>query len=182
MVVGAAGAVDHEQVVSEVGRRLAKVAAGQAPAAERARYSGGVKLGARDLEQAHLVLGLEGRSYHSPDIYAMQVFANLLGGGMSSRLFQEVSEKRGLCYSISAFHSSFADTGVFGVYSGTDRRRCRRTDARRHRRALGRRRERERSRDRALAGAAQGRAARRARELRRPARIKSRASSWPSGA
>src|SRR3989304_8386696 len=101
MTVSAAGAVDHEQVVNEVGQRLAKAAIGQAPAIESARYSGGVKLGARDLEQAHLVLGLEGRSYPAPDIYPMQVFANLLGGGMSSRLFQEVRGKRGLCSSMS---------------------------------------------------------------------------------
>jgi len=74
----------------------------------------------RDLEQAHLVLGLEGRSYHAPDFFAVQIFGNVLGGGSSSRLFQEAREKRGLCYSIYAFHSAYADTGTFGVYAGTD--------------------------------------------------------------
>jgi predicted Zn-dependent peptidase len=120
MVVGAAGAVDHDMLVREMETRLAKVPAADIEPVEQARYMGGTKLGARDLEQAHLVLGLEGRSYHAPDIYALQVFVQLLGGGMSSRLFQEAREKRGLCYSISAYHSAFADTGLFGVYAGTD--------------------------------------------------------------
>ena len=120
MVVGAAGAVDHDQVVREIEGRLKNVPVVDIEPAERARYMGGTNLGARELEQAHLVLGLEGSSYHSPDIYALQVFVQLLGGGMSSRLFQEAREKRGLCYSISAFHSAFADTGLFGVYAGTD--------------------------------------------------------------
>jgi len=120
MVVGAAGAVDHDQVVTEIEGRLKNVPAVDIEPAERARYMGGTNLGTRDLEQAHLVLGLEGSSYHSPDIYALQVFVQLLGGGMSSRLFQEAREKRGLCYSISAFHSAFADTGLFAVYAGTD--------------------------------------------------------------
>jgi predicted Zn-dependent peptidase len=120
VVVAAAGAIDHDMIVREIERRLAAMPALEAAPAEQARYVGGMELGARQLEQAHLVLGLEGRSYHSPDIYAMQVFTHLLGGGMSSRLFQEVREKRGLCYTISAFHSAFADTGLFGVYAGTD--------------------------------------------------------------
>ena len=55
-----------------------------------------------------------------PDLFSLQVFTNVLGGGMSSRLFQEVREIRGLCYSIYAFHAAYADTGMFGVYAGTD--------------------------------------------------------------
>jgi predicted Zn-dependent peptidase len=74
----------------------------------------------RPLEQSHLVLGLEGCSYLKPDYFALQVFTNVLGGGSSSRLFQEVREKRGLCYSIYAYHQPFFDTGVFAVYAGTD--------------------------------------------------------------
>ena len=73
----------------------------------------------RGLEQVHLVIGLEGLSYHDSDFYALQVFSTLLGGGMSSRLFQEVRERRGLVYTIHSFASSFADCGVFGVYAGT---------------------------------------------------------------
>jgi predicted Zn-dependent peptidase len=120
MVVGAAGAVDHDAIVREMDARLAAVSVAAPEPVEPARYIGGTKLGARDLEQAHLVVGLEGCSYHAPEIYALQVFVQLLGGGMASRLFQEAREKRGLCYAISAFHSAFADTGVFSVYAGTD--------------------------------------------------------------
>ena len=72
-----------------------------------------------DHEQAHIVLGLEGRAYNSDGFYAAQILASILGGGMSSRLFQEVREKRGLCYSVYAFHWAFADSGIFGVAAST---------------------------------------------------------------
>ena len=83
------------------------------------RYTGGEERKARQLEQAHLVLGFEGASFHSRDHYTLHVFSNLLGGGMSSRLFQEIREKRGLCYEIYSFHQPFSDTGTFAVYGGT---------------------------------------------------------------
>jgi predicted Zn-dependent peptidase len=120
MIVAAAGAVDHQAIVAEVTRLLASVHDAAPPPPPAAKYGGGIETGARDLEQVHLVLGLEGRSYHAPEFYALQIFTNLLGGGLSSRLFQEAREKRGLCYSISAFHSPYSDVGLFGVYAGTD--------------------------------------------------------------
>jgi predicted Zn-dependent peptidase len=120
MVVAAAGAADHDRIVDDVTRRLGPIAGGGNSAATPARYSGGLEIGVRDLEQAHIVLGLEGRSYHAPDFFAVQIFGNILGGGSSSRLFQEVREKRGLCYSIYAFHAAYSDTGTFGVYAGSD--------------------------------------------------------------
>ncbi|MBT5659975.1 MAG: insulinase family protein, partial [Rhodospirillaceae bacterium] len=86
---------------------------------EPAKYLGGDATDDRDLEQVHLVLGFEGLAYTDPDYYALAMFSNLLGGGMSSRLFQEVREKRGLAYSIYSFLSSYADGGIFGVYAGT---------------------------------------------------------------
>ncbi|MGH6778228.1 MAG: M16 family metallopeptidase, partial [Bradyrhizobium sp.] len=67
-----------------------------------------------------LTLGLEGVPQADPSLFSLQVFTNALGGGMSSRLFQEVREKRGLCYSIYAFHGPYTDTGFFGLYTGTD--------------------------------------------------------------
>jgi predicted Zn-dependent peptidase len=73
----------------------------------------------RDLEQAHLTLALEGLPQSDPALFSLQVFTNILGGGMSSRLFQEVREKRGLCYSVYAFHWGFSDTGIFGVHAAT---------------------------------------------------------------
>ena len=87
-------------------------AAGRATTAASAREE-------RDLEQAHLLLGLPAFSYLDDDFYALQVLSTMLGGGMSSRLFQEVRENRGLAYSIFSFASSYADTGLFGIYAGT---------------------------------------------------------------
>lgn len=120
MIVAASGAIDHAQVVAEVERRFASFTAPSAPVPEPARFSGGSRIEVRELEQAHVALALEGLSQRDPDLYSLEVFTNVLGGGMSSRLFQEVREKRGLCYSISSFHLPYSDTGFFGLYAGTD--------------------------------------------------------------
>jgi predicted Zn-dependent peptidase len=120
MIVSAAGDVDHASIVEEISRRLGSIAPTPPPRPPAARYAGGVELGARPLEQTHLVLGLEGCSYLRPEYFAVQVFTSVLGGGSSSRLFQEVREKRGLCYTIYSYHQPFSDTGVFAIYSGTD--------------------------------------------------------------
>jgi len=121
MVVSAAGAVDHAQVVAEVSQRFAAFEASPAPQPVPARFGrGGAKIVHRELEQAHLTLALEGVPQTDPALFSLQVFSNILGGGMSSRLFQEVREKRGLCYSIYTFHAPYADTGFFGLYTGTD--------------------------------------------------------------
>ncbi|MET0597441.1 MAG: pitrilysin family protein [Mesorhizobium sp.] len=120
MVVVAAGAIDHERFVREVENRLG----GFRPKAESAmpqyaHYVGGDYRENRDLMDAQIVLGFEGRAYHVRDFYASQVLSMILGGGMSSRLFQEVREKRGLCYSVYAFHWGFSDTGIFGIHAAT---------------------------------------------------------------
>ncbi len=105
VVVAAAGAVDHAAVVADVEKRFAS-------------FTGPVVH--RELEQAHLTLALEGVPQTDLSLFSLQVFTNILGGGMSSRLFQEVREKRGLCYSIYSFHAPYIDTGFFGLYTGTD--------------------------------------------------------------
>ncbi|MDQ0506038.1 putative Zn-dependent peptidase [Xanthobacter agilis] len=120
MVVAAAGAVDHQQVVAEAAARLKSVGGAAKPELPKAAYTGGIQLAPRELEQVHVLIGLEGCSYHHGDYHALQVLTNVLGGGMSSRLFQDVREERGLCYSIYSFHWSYADTGLFGIYAGTD--------------------------------------------------------------
>jgi predicted Zn-dependent peptidase len=120
MVFAAAGAVEHRQVVAEVERRFASFAAPPAPVPQPARFDGGARIEGRDLEQVHITLALQGVAQKDPSLYSLQVFTNVLGGGMSSRLFQEVREVRGLCYSIYAYHMPFADTGMFALYSGTD--------------------------------------------------------------
>jgi predicted Zn-dependent peptidase len=120
MVVAAAGAVDHSLVVAEAEQRFAAFTVGTPPEPEPARYGGGAHIEPRDLEQVHIAVALEGVPQRDPTLYDLQVFTNVLGGGMSSRLFQEVREKRGLCYAIYAFHSPYTDTGLFGIYAGTD--------------------------------------------------------------
>jgi predicted Zn-dependent peptidase len=119
-VIAAAGAVDHATVVGEAERRFAPFAGPVAPAPAPAQFRGGTRVEPRNLEQVHIALALEGVPQRDPSLYSLQVFTNALGGGMSSRLFQEVRELRGLCYAIYAFHSAYADTGMFGLYAGTD--------------------------------------------------------------
>jgi predicted Zn-dependent peptidase len=120
MVVAAAGAIEHAVIVAEAERHFGQFNGPAAPVPLPARFGGGERLQARDLEQVHIAVALEGLSQRDPNLYSLQVFTNVLGGGMSSRLFQEVREKRGLCYAIYAYHAPFSDTGMFGLYSGTD--------------------------------------------------------------
>ncbi len=117
-VVAAAGAVDHEALVARAETALAALGTQAPPPAAAARYTGGEILIKKSLEQTHIVLGFSGRAVSDEDHDAAQVFATAIGGGMSSPLFQEVREKRGLAYAIHAFHWSFADAGLFGVYAG----------------------------------------------------------------
>lgn len=121
MFVVAAGAVDHDAIVKQAEERFASIPQRPAilPVMEPARYTGGDFRETRDLMDAQILLGFEGRAYHVRDFYASQVLANILGGGMSSRLFQEVREIRGLCYSVYAFHWGFSDTGIFGIHAAT---------------------------------------------------------------
>jgi predicted Zn-dependent peptidase len=120
MVVGAAGAVEHARVVEDVERRFASFVGPHGPEPEPARFVGGTRLEARELEQVHVTLAMEGLPHRDPAIHSLHVFNSILGGGMSSRLFQQVREQRGLCYSIYSFHWSYMDTGMFGFYAGTD--------------------------------------------------------------
>ena len=119
MVICAAGNVDHDALVDVAGERFRDLKPSGAPDPVKARYVGGEERLLSDHEQAHIVLGFEGRAYNSDGFYAAQILASILGGGMSSRLFQEVREKRGLCYSVYAFHWAFGDSGIFGVAAST---------------------------------------------------------------
>jgi predicted Zn-dependent peptidase len=119
MVLAAAGRVDHAQLVDLAAKAFDRLPSGTSPANEAATYQGGERRENRELEQVHVVLGFDGLRYNHPDYYAGAVLSQLFGGGMSSRLFQEVREKRGLVYSIHSFSSSFTDSGLFGIYAGT---------------------------------------------------------------
>jgi len=118
-VVAAAGNVDHDRLVDLVSRLFTDLPRGEGSPADPGRYVGGDFREERDLEQTHLILGFQGVDSHDPDLYAASVLSTLLGGGMSSRLFQEVREKRGLVYSVHSFAWNMADTGIFGIYAGT---------------------------------------------------------------
>jgi predicted Zn-dependent peptidase len=120
MMVVAAGAVPHRAVVEEVEQRFGSFNGPAAPVPEPARFVGGAHIETRELEQVHVAMAMHGVSQRDPELFSLQVFTSVLGGGMSSRLFQEVREVRGLCYAIYAFHASYADTGMFGLYAGTD--------------------------------------------------------------
>jgi predicted Zn-dependent peptidase len=120
MVIAAAGAVDHEAVVAEVEKRFGSFNGHAGPMPEPARFGGGAHVEKRELEQVHIALALPGVAQNDPALYSLQMFNNVLGGGMSSRLFQEARERRGLCYSIYCFHAPYSDIGMFGLYAGTD--------------------------------------------------------------
>ena len=119
MVLAAAGAVDHDALVRLAEKRFGAFPSDGAPEAMPARYTGGDARETKGLMEAQLLIGFEGRAYQARDFYASQFLSMVLGGGMSSRLFQEVREARGLCYAIYAFHWAFAETGVFGIHAAT---------------------------------------------------------------
>ena len=119
MVVIGAGRLDHETFTGMVGGAFDALPPVQPADDLTANYSGGDVRTSKDLEQAHLVLGFDGIPYDDDDFYTVQLLSTLLGGGMSSRLFQEIRERRGLAYAVFSFASSYVDGGVFGVYCGT---------------------------------------------------------------
>ncbi len=121
MILSAAGAIDHDAIVRE-----AETLFGHLPAVPRApellqpaKFGGGERRENKALEQVHFALALEGPTYLDPAIYTAQIYANVMGGGMSSRLFQEVRENRGLCYTIFAQAGAYEDSGMTTIYAGT---------------------------------------------------------------
>ncbi|HEY4264869.1 MAG TPA: pitrilysin family protein [Micropepsaceae bacterium] len=124
MMLIASGAVEHEAMVEAARRLFSPVAEGTERESLPAEFRGGDMRTLDDLEQAHLAFAFPGVASADPDAITAQVFATALGGGMSSRLFQEAREKRGLCYSIYAFSHSYRDTGTIGIYSGTAEDKC----------------------------------------------------------
>ena len=119
MVLSAAGNIDHDQLVREAEAIFGGLVPHGADTHEPARFEGGQMRRVKDLEQAHLALAFEGPGYRDDSIYVAQAASTLLGGGMSSRLFQEVREKRGLCYTIFAQSGAYSDTGMTTIYAGT---------------------------------------------------------------
>ncbi|MEE1610324.1 M16 family metallopeptidase [Microvirga sp. CF3016] len=119
MVLAAAGDVEHARIVDLAERLFGGMPAVSPQQPEPGRYIGGERRISRKLEQANLVLGLPGLSFKDPGYYAVHLFAHMLGGGLTSRLWHEVRETRGLAYSIDSFHWPFSDCGLFGIGAGT---------------------------------------------------------------
>jgi predicted Zn-dependent peptidase len=119
MTLIASGAVRHDEIMRLAEEKCAGLNRGAVPATAPAHYAGGDFRALEDLEQAHLAFAFPGLSNRDADYFVAQIYATALGGGTSSRLFQEAREKRGLCYSIYAFSNGFQDCGFLGVYAGT---------------------------------------------------------------
>ncbi|MEM8537399.1 MAG: pitrilysin family protein [Pseudomonadota bacterium] len=119
MILSAAGAVDHDALVALAETHFGDMAVSETIAAPTAQFQGGETRTVKTLEQAHFALAFESPDYCDPDIYTAQIYASALGGSMSSRLFQEIRERRGLCYTIYAQTGAYADTGMMTIYAGT---------------------------------------------------------------
>lgn len=119
MVIAAAGNLHHDDVVELVCKHFADLPTHTPPKAAPSAYTGGLHTTDRKLDQVHLLLGFPSPGYREKGYYSAMILSTLLGGGMSSRLFQEIRERRGLVYSIYSFASPFADSGLFGLYAGT---------------------------------------------------------------
>ena len=119
MVLVASGAVNHAAIVDQAQKIFGDLSTKKPHTPAPAKYRGGDHRLQKDLEQTNLILAFEGVDYNSDDFYTLSVLAVILGDGMSSRLFQEIREKRGLVYSISSFIDSYADSGLFGFHAGT---------------------------------------------------------------
>ena len=118
----AAGKVEHETLVRLAEERFAGLPEGLIDPPQPGRFAGGSRAGRARADQAHLALAYPGPAQRDPDYYAARLFADLVGGGASSRLFQAVREDRGLAYSVWASLAPYRDTGTFHVYAATSRR------------------------------------------------------------
>ena len=119
MVVSAAGKINHDEFVEQITNSMNNLPQGKIDNRIKATYKGGEYREEKDLEQIHLVLGFEGLNCHDDDYDALRVYSAIMGKGGSSRLFQEIREKRGLVYGIGAGSEFFSDTGTFQVIAGT---------------------------------------------------------------
>ncbi|RZI47598.1 insulinase family protein [Rickettsiales endosymbiont of Peranema trichophorum] len=124
IIIAAAGNIKAEEYKALMSDKFSSLSVGYKKEPMKSNYIGGETRVHKDLEQIHIICGFKGLSYYDNDsidrsYYTQQILAIIAGGGMSSRLFQEVREKRGLAYTIYAFSTHYSDTGIFGVYSNT---------------------------------------------------------------
>jgi len=120
IVVAVAGKIKHEDIVAKLSAQFGSFQRGGRRVLEEAPTGRTVEhYQKKETEQMHIILGVPGLGQDDDDIYAMHVFNNILGGGLSSRLFQEIREQRGLAYSVYSYHSTYVDSGLFAIYAGT---------------------------------------------------------------
>ncbi len=119
IIISAVGPIQHDVFTKKCEKLFSDFGLKKTPTPERACYQGGFKYVKKPHEQVNLIMGFEGESYTSPDVWKAKLLAAILGGGMTSRLFQEIREKRGLVYTIHAYSSAETDTGIWGIYAGT---------------------------------------------------------------
>lgn len=119
MILSAAGAIDHDALVKTAEQLFGHMSPKESGLISPAKFTGGEMRQVKPLEQAHFALALESPGYRDDKIYTAQIYSSALGGGMSSRLFQEIREMRGLCYSIFAQTGAYDDTGMTTIYAGT---------------------------------------------------------------
>ncbi len=119
IVICASGNLDHDEFIKSIEEKFNNLPNDQEYSKLPANYEGGENQESRELEQSHIVLGFNGIDRTNDGYYTAQILATIMGGGMSSRLFQEIREKRGLVYSIYSYHAAYKDTGQFNIYAGT---------------------------------------------------------------
>ncbi|MEJ2118618.1 MAG: pitrilysin family protein, partial [Alphaproteobacteria bacterium] len=119
MILSAAGAVNHDEIAALGERLFSTLPADAGRTYEPAKYVGGHRSLSRRFEQSHVIIGFEAPSFRDDAYFTSLIYSVLMGGGMSSRLFQEAREQRGLCYDIHAFGWGFSDTGLFGIHAAT---------------------------------------------------------------
>lgn len=119
MILSAAGGVDHDALLAEAEKQFGHLKPAALAPRDAAAYRGGELREVKKLEQAHMALAFEAPAYRDDGFYATQLMSVALGGGMSSRLFQEAREKRGLCYTIFAQAGAYQDSGLLTIYAGT---------------------------------------------------------------
>lgn len=124
IVVSASGNIKQDDLNKWVKKYFTKLSKNSPEPIEKSKYVGGFFKKEKKLEQINYLLGFEGVSNHDKKYYEAQILSMILGGGMSSRLFQEIRENNGLAYSIYAFNSCFSDSGIFGIYGGTTPNKC----------------------------------------------------------
>ena len=124
LILSASGKVDADQMLNCAERLLGDMESWPGVPIVKAEFTGGVRNDRREFEQAHWCLGLPGMQANDPRLPALSIFVHALGGGMSSRLFQELREERGLAYSVSAWSQSYADTGIVALSCAADRNRA----------------------------------------------------------